>query len=102
MVINISHLGYKIYVRNIKTPPAEIPHAIAYVENIDNHSSAIYLDFKQLKRLDYFPNIAHEVTHILQNICFSRDMEFTKETEHMGYLMSYILNEILGYKYDTK
>jgi hypothetical protein len=38
--------------------------------------------------------------HVLQFICVDRNMDFTVETEHMGYLMHYLMGQVLGFEYD--
>lgn len=59
----------------------------------------IEIHFKK-KPNDYdFPTVAHEVMHALQFICKDRKIDMTNEVEHCGYLMQYILNQILGYEY---
>lgn len=40
--------------------------------------------------------VAHEVIHVLGEICIDRHITFTNEKEHMGYLMQYILGRIIG------
>ena len=66
-------------------------NALAYVENIDNNSCAIFLGKK-----DSSGDIAHELVHVLQFICLARNIDFRLEKEHMGYIMHYLMGRILG------
>lgn len=94
--IIIPHLGYRINVKKFKPSPT-LENAIAWVHSINSNECDIYL---QGTSKQYYATIAHEVVHILQFICLNRNIDFTLEHEHMGYLMQYILNEITDYKYD--
>lgn len=93
MKIYIPHLDYTIITKPFKAHSA-VPNAQAYVERIDDRTSYLYLQKKNTP-----PGLAHEVVHILQNICADRDMNFIIESEHMAYLMQYILGELLGYEW---
>ena len=42
-----------------------------------------------------FPLFAHEVMHILTFICEDYHMEIGQEHEHMAYLMTYLLENII-------
>jgi hypothetical protein len=95
MKIKIPHLGYTVHVKDIaKTPYGD---AVSYVLRIDNKSCEVYLK-KNLKRIDT-PVVAHELVHVLQLICEPMNIDFDLEKEHMGYLMQYMMNEILEYDY---
>lgn len=94
--IYISHLHYKIEVNfNSKT----------YLKNIGREACAIHtpnkiqLLLKNKPKLKDFPTVAHEVMHVIQFISKDRGIDMTNEVEHCGYLMQFILNEILEYKY---
>jgi len=92
--IFLAHLRYTVKVREI-TPkmktPSEIQGADAYTTFYDDQNCTIFLKKNTPIRV-----VAHEVTHVLRDLCIERHMDFTKEQEHMGYLMQYILGRILG------
>lgn len=92
--IYLPHLNYTLFVRKMKVPPEEIPNALAWFQSIDENSSAIYLAKKEVPG-----DIAHELIHVLQHICLHRNIDFIRETEHMGYLMHYLLGKVMGYSW---
>lgn len=95
MKIYLPHINYTVYVKKFKKPPFDLPNAHAYVESDGENSCSIFLIEK--------PNpgdVAHELIHVLQRICKSRNMNFLKEEEHMAYIMHYLMGEILGYKWE--
>lgn len=96
MKIHLSHLGYTVTVRKFKPNPT-IPNALAYVKNDDAHNCSIYLDSS---RKIGAGDLAHELVHVLQFICLNRNINFTLEHEHMGYIMHYLMGKIQGYEYD--
>ena len=95
MKIKIEHLGYVIHFKKEK-PPKEGLKACVIQE--DANSSTIYFPLKL--NLINSSILAHEVLHAIQFMCESRLIDMIKEREHVGYLMSYIMNKILGYEYD--
>ncbi len=93
--IYLPHINYTIELKEAKNPPEEVPNAKNWVTSYGQKGCAMYIDKK--------PNpadLAHEVTHVLQFICLNRNIDFKLEQEHMGYLMQYIMGEILGYKWN--
>lgn len=95
--IVIEHLGYTIIVRDIKKYPSK--DCVMYVEEKDNNSC--YLNLPMKVSTKDFSTIAHEVLHCLQYIAENRNIDLTKEVENSGYLMQFILNKLLGFKYST-
>ena len=93
MKLFLPHIHYTIHIRKMKSVPAELPNAKSYAEELDENNCAIYLTTK-----DSPPSIAHEIIHALKYMCIRRDMEFTKESEHMAYIMQYLMCKILGYE----
>jgi len=99
--ILINHLYYCIDIFDVKDCPKEHKEklhnmkacALAY----DDNNGQIYIKYPIQKNT--YSTIAHEITHILQEIARVRNIDFTSETEHFGYMMQYIFNEILGYEY---
>lgn len=96
MKIKIEHLGYVIHFKKQKPPRGDL---VACVIQEDKNSSIIYFPVKL--NLMNTPLLAHEVLHAIQFMCESRLIDMIKEKENVGYLMSYIMNKILGYEYDV-
>lgn len=94
MKIYLAHIHYTVNVRKFKDAPEEVPNALAYVRRLDENSCVVYLSGKQNPG-----DVAHELTHVLQNICLARNIEFSLEREHMGYIMHYLMGKILGYQW---
>ena len=92
MKIYLAHINYTVKVKRYRKVPDGSPNAIAYVERIDKNTSVIHIPNKFGAG-----DLSHELIHVLQNICQDRDMEFTREVEHMGYLMHYLMSKIRGY-----
>lgn len=91
--ITIPHIGYTIHVKKFKEND-RINNGLAYVERTNQHSSTLYIP--QCRNAD----LAHELVHVLQNICIDRNIDFITETEHMGYLMHYIYARVIGTDYN--
>lgn len=49
-----------------------------------------------VKDIKKMPVIAHEVVHLLQHICETFSMEFYNESEHMAYIMYYIIDGLVN------
>lgn len=90
--IRLPHLNYLVRVKLLKEKPTGYNNCHAYTEYISKNESHIYLPSKATPGM-----IAHEVMHALGNICEARSMLLEKESEHMAYMMQYLLNNILGY-----
>ena len=95
MKIYIPHLNYTVYVKTFVTPPPQIANAQAWVKRNDMHSCTFF----KKKGKGIPADIAHELVHVLQFICIDRNIDFCTETEHMGYLMKYIMGKITGYSW---
>lgn len=93
--IYIPHIHYTVRVKNFKPHP-NIDNAQAYVEHDDKNTCTLYMN---LKRKPTPGDLAHELIHVLQFICLDRNINFTLEQEHIGYLMGYLMAQILGYHY---
>lgn len=94
--IYLPHLNYTLYVRHFKGHPDGTPNAKAYTERISDHSSAIYLS-----RGDTPCSVAHELIHVLQFLSGSKGIDFVREQEHFGYMMQYLMGQVLGYEWYT-
>lgn len=94
MKIYIQHLAYTILVKE----PDKYSRHVAYVHKDNKSQCTIYI--KRPVKFKETPTLAHEIVHILQYIAESRSIDMTYEQEHMGYLMNYIMNEVLGFTYE--
>lgn len=96
MKIYIPHIHYTVLIRKRSEFTGSIS-SLFLCERTDKNTSTLFIEYPLPKYSE--STLAHEITHILQNICQDRHMDFIRENEHMGYLMQYIMNQILGYKY---
>lgn len=98
--ISIPHLGYTVRVRDINRYKGEKPNkALAFVEPTGFNSCTIHLNLLKVVTPGC---LAHELIHVLQFMCIDRNMDFVRETEHMAYLIHYLMGVILGYEWDIK
>lgn len=93
--IQIPHLNYTVSVKPRSAFKSPNP-GFALTENIDRHNAIIYIDNPK----NYPCTVAHEVIHVLGFICETKGIVFENEREHMGYLMQYLMGQILGYEYE--
>lgn len=93
--IKIDHLGYTIKIKDVSNHPKK--DYVMYVER-DGFSNCTLYTKKNITVKD-FTTLSHEVLHILQYIAEARNIDITYESENMGYMMQYILNQILGLEY---
>lgn len=99
-IVDIPHLNYKVYYGiSSKEFTGRQEKSFAFAENT-NKDVATIIFRKQPTTLDS-ATIAHEIVHVLQFICRRRNIIMEDETEHMGYLMQYIFNEIYDRKYSV-
>lgn len=96
MKIQINHLNYTIFVKDISKSEYNDMFDMCVVKEDDN-SCTLYKPNK-IKKHD-IPTLAHEVLHCLQFISEARSIDLVQEEENMGYMMQYILNELLGFSY---
>ena len=96
--IEIPHLAYKVkVVLDPKEFYGEYHNSLMLAEDTGRSLATIYLRKPIPKTRKIIPTVAHEVMHVIQYICRNRTIKMEKESEHMGYLMQYILANILGY-----
>ena len=99
--IVINHLGYTIEVLDRKKAKGKefdlLQHCVA-ITHKGKHKSTIYIK-TPIKR-NYIPVIAHELMHVIQNICVDRDIDMIQEQEQVAYIMQYALGKIMGYDYN--
>lgn len=102
--IELPHIGYTVIFKDLSYLKGVEKKGGAYTMAFDSNTSYVFVDkiAQRIKEPNTFPTLAHEIVHVLQNICIARMMDFEKENEHMAYIMQYILNEILGYSYVLK
>lgn len=102
--VSLPHLAYTVVFKDLSSLKGVEIKGGAYTVEFDEHSSYVFIfDIAEtVKKPHNFPLIAHELTHVLQNICKARLMTFGEEKEHTAYIMAYLLNEVLGYSFNTK
>lgn len=98
MKILIPHIGYTLIIK--KRSAYKEPHPASYLcEKTNTNTTTLFIDLP-LERKNY-ASLAHELVHVLQNICIDRHMVFENETEHMAYIMQFLWNKIMGFEYDV-
>jgi len=97
MKIEINHLGYTVCVKDIKSFKGKhgLNNILAITQSDSKNQATIYIK----KPIKDQAQLAHEVLHVLQWICIDRNISFTEEKEHMGYIMQFLMNEITGFTY---
>lgn len=95
--IRIRHLtSYTVRIRHARKPDPDMPYAAAWCERDGPLASTIYV------RPGVTPfTMAHEIMHVLRNICVDFNMDFTRESEHMAYLMQWLLGKAFGYEWKS-
>lgn len=95
----------------IKSQTIRIPHLINYRLRIRVTSklpvgtqAVCYRDSRFASTINVRPGatpfiLAHEIMHVLRHICDDYQMNFIKESEHMAYLMQYLLGTAFGYEW---
>ena len=101
--ITLNHIGYTVLLKNINKAPKElldqIVGCVSCVEEIDKHSSAIWINLP-IRKID-IPVLGHEIVHVLQNIAMQKNIDFKTETEHFGYMYQYIMASFLDMEYEV-
>lgn len=85
----IPHLDYKVVVKDIDTLGAKRV-GIWCTERTSNSCSTLYI--KNPTKPHEYGMLAHEVTHVLQNLYDDFRLEFLYERENTAYLMQYVMN----------
>lgn len=99
-VIELPHLNYSIFYGVLKKEfTGRHEKSLAITENSNKNSATIL--FKKKPTDLEAGMVAHEIVHALQFMCRRRNIVMEDETEHMGYLMQFIFNEIYNRKYAT-
>ena len=94
MKIYLPHIHYTVHVKPFKKRVGVPEIALDYTERHDNNSCTVFLGKRNMPG-----DIAHELVHVLQFICIARNMDFCTETEHMGYIMHFLMGKIMGHSY---
>ena len=98
--VYIPHIHYTVYLKDVSQAKGEAKnllstkHAIA--ERIDKANAVIYMKLP-LKQKDW-GTLGHEIIHILQYICASRNIDFVYEQENVAYMFQYIFAEFTNYR----
>lgn len=53
------------------------------------------------KKIMWMPIIAHELVHVIQLICSEIQTNIQEEQEHMAYIMTYLMGELLGFSQEN-
>lgn len=96
--IYLPHIHYTLHIKQIGKLPEGLSYAYAYVKRNDKNSCTLYLD---QKRKVIHADVAHELIHVMQFICLDRNIDFCTETEHMGYIMHYLLAQLTNCSWDS-
>ena len=92
--IYIQHLAYTVLIKE----PNKDSKFVAYVHKDNKNQCTLFIK-RPVNRIEA-PTLAHEIVHILQYICEARNIDMIFEQEHMGYLMNFIMNEVMGLTYE--
>lgn len=100
----LPHIAYTVRFKDLSYLQGVDKRGGAYTLATDDHTTYVFIENikETVKNEHNFPMIAHEIIHVLQNICKSRLMDFTREEEHIAYIMAHLLNELLGFKFNVK
>lgn len=97
--ILIPHIFYEVELKDLSKAPQEIK----------DHNYFACVQKKRFKSIIWctlpineknIPTLAHEIVHVLQNICFDYSIDFVTEQEHTAYMYQFIFNSLIGYKYE--
>lgn len=94
--IFLPHINYTVTVKEFKKLEGFVPTK-AYTEYIDSRNCILHLP-KNIQG----SMLCHEIVHVLQFICKARNMEFTLESEHMGYISQYLFMCVTGGRWDNR
>lgn len=99
--VEFPHLGYEVIFKDMKYLKGIDIKGGGYTMPLGDHTCYVFIEDieKTVKRPNILPFLSHELVHVLQFICEARAMKFTEEKEHMAYMMSHMLNQLLGYEY---
>lgn len=93
--IQIPHINYTVSIKP-RSALKRDHFGLAVTQDVDKHNAIMYIDNPK----QYPCSVAHELIHVLGFIVERRGIIFENEREHMGYIMQYLMGEILGYKYE--
>lgn len=97
IVVEIPHLAYTINIKvDLKQFTGSQSTWRAFAQHDNSYSSTIYL--REKPKLEKVFLVSHEVMHCLQWMCRDRNIDMEYESEHMAYLMQYVLGRAFGYK----
>ena len=88
--VRVPHLGFAVFVRPRPKNSKSYAHVLY---SKDGFSCQLFLP-----DVPSYSAVAHECVHILQAICEKYNIDFTREDEHLGYIMQYLMQEICGKK----
>lgn len=91
MTIYLPHINYTIVVRGRESYPGT-EDGIWLCEKSDVDTSTLYVKVPNAPH--EYGMLAHEIVHVIQNICEDRKMSLLDEKESMAYTMQYLMNTI--------
>jgi hypothetical protein len=95
--INLPHINTEIKFMDMSKMTGEPIKGFGMTCEMDDGSIIIFIQDieKSVKELDKMPYVAHEVIHAIQIICERLHAKAENEIEHFGYIMSYVLQELI-------
>lgn len=91
MRIYLPHIDYEVVVKH-RTSYKTAHSGIWLCERTDVDSSTLFIEIP--KKPHEYGMLAHEVMHVIENICIDRGMVLEEEKESMAYCVQYIMNTI--------
>jgi hypothetical protein len=92
--IYLPHINYTVRVQRFKPAPHSIAGAIAWTRRDDKLGCTVFLP-----KIETPGGVAHEFVHALRFICIDRHMLFDDESEHMAYIMQYLMGQVFNYSW---
>ena len=98
--VNIPHLYFTVKFMDLEYLRGVEIQGVAYTAMDEKDGATIFIQDieKSIKNPVFFPILAHEIMHVIQILCDRTSMKVETEQEHTAYLMTYLLNELLGYE----
>lgn len=101
--VKIPHLRVSVHfmdlskLQGVKKEGSAYTTIIQQDEDMNLEVGVFYEDIaKNVRKIVCMPMIVHEIIHALQYICEQRGIDMEEEKEHIGYLASYLMENLLG------
>lgn len=95
--VSLPHINYTVRIRRFKPAPDGIAGASAWTQHDDKWGCTVFLP-----KVETPGGAAHEFVHVLRFICIDRHMLFDDESEHMAYIMQYLMGRVFNYRWVKK